>query len=208
LLGLAQAQFAAGSSAAARMTLDRLIAQNPDFKSPEGHLLYARALEGEGNLSKALEEYAAVAAYFAGAEAPLRHALLQAKLGQRAAAKQTLSALLEHAQLAPRHYARHRGMVGGRIRREIAALREFASRGWAWRRYHDSDRKVVQYLCDRQIVQPFRFAAHGTRAHAPCCRVNIRKRLARILTAWARDPDQTSTAARLACCETATLFTR
>lgn len=122
LLGLAQAQFAAGSSAAARMTLDRLITQNPDFKSPEGHLLYARALEGEGNLSKALEEYAAVAAYFAGAEAPLRHALLQAKLGQRAAAKQTLSALLEHAQLAPRHYRQAQEAWLTAARRELAAL--------------------------------------------------------------------------------------
>jgi hypothetical protein len=122
LLGLAQAQFAAGRPAAARETLDRLIANNPDFKSPEGHLLYARALEGEGNLPKALEEYAAVAGYFAGAEAPLRHALLQAKLGQRAEARQTLSALLEHARLAPRHYRQAQEQWLTAARRELAAL--------------------------------------------------------------------------------------
>ncbi len=122
LLGLAQAQFAAGDPAGARSTLDRLIAQNPTFKSPEGHLLYARALEGEGDLPKALEEYAAVAAYFAGAEASLRHALLQAKLGQRTAARQTLSALLEHAQLAPRHYRQAQEPWLAAARRELAAL--------------------------------------------------------------------------------------
>jgi hypothetical protein len=122
LLGLAQAQFAAGHPAAARETLDRLIANNPTFKSPEGHLLYARALEDEGNLAKALEEYAAVAGYFAGAEAPLRHALLQAKLGQHAAARQTLSAILEHARLAPRHYRQAQEQWLTAARRELAAL--------------------------------------------------------------------------------------
>jgi hypothetical protein len=122
LLGLAQAQFAADHPAAARETLDRLIANNPNFRSPEGHLLYARALEGEGNLPKALEEYAAVASYFAGAEAPLRHALLQAKLGHRAAARETLNALLEHARLAPRHYRQAQEQWLTAARRELAAL--------------------------------------------------------------------------------------
>src|ERR1700756_4814673 len=44
MLGLAHAQFAKGDPAAARTTLDELIRQNPDFRSPSGHLLYARAL--------------------------------------------------------------------------------------------------------------------------------------------------------------------
>jgi hypothetical protein len=57
MLGVARAQFGKGDPAAARATLDDLIRLNPDFKSPEGHLLYARALEDEGNLAKALEEY-------------------------------------------------------------------------------------------------------------------------------------------------------
>ncbi len=122
LLGLANAQFATDQPAAARETLDRLILRNPDFKSPEGHLLYARALEGEGNFPKALEEYSAVAGYFAGAEASLRHAQLQIKLGNHAAARQTLSALLEHARFAPRHYrnAQEEWLVAAR--RELAAL--------------------------------------------------------------------------------------
>ncbi len=122
LLGLAQAQYAAGDSAAARTTLDLLIAHNPHFKSPDGHLLYARALEGEGTLDKALEEYAVVARYYAGAEAALRHAQLQAKLGQRSEARETLSALLEHARLAPRHYRQAQETWLAAARRELAAL--------------------------------------------------------------------------------------
>ena len=122
MLGLAQAQFAADRPAEARTTLDALIAHNPAFKSPEGHLLYARALEGEGNLEKALEEYAAVAGYFAGAEAPLRFAQLQNRLGQRDAARRTLAALLEHARLAPRHYQQAQESWLANARRELDAL--------------------------------------------------------------------------------------
>jgi hypothetical protein len=121
LLGLAQAQFMAGDAAAARATLDTLMARNPDFKSPQGHLLYARALEGEGNLPQALAEYAAVAGYYAGAEAALRYAQLQARLGQRAEARQTLTALLEHARLAPRHYRQAQQQWLEAARRELEA---------------------------------------------------------------------------------------
>ena len=122
MLGLAQAQFAAGEPAAARATLDSLIRLNPEFKSPDGHLLYARALEGEGNLDKALAEYAVVAGYYAGAEAALRHAQLQARMGQHAAARDTLAALLEHARLAPRHYRQVQEPWLAAARRELAGL--------------------------------------------------------------------------------------
>src|SRR5262249_40816871 len=44
MLGLAKAQFGKGDAAAARATLDDLIRLNPEFRSPEGHLLYARSL--------------------------------------------------------------------------------------------------------------------------------------------------------------------
>ncbi len=39
MLGVARAQFAKGDAVASRATLDELIRLNPDFKSPEGHLL-------------------------------------------------------------------------------------------------------------------------------------------------------------------------
>jgi hypothetical protein len=104
LLGYAHAQFAADEPAAARRTLDDLIGKNPDFKSPDGHLLYARALEGEGNTAKALEEYAALADYFPGAEAGVRYAKLLRTAGQKSQARQILEGLLERAKYAPDHY--------------------------------------------------------------------------------------------------------
>lgn len=122
LLGLARAQFAGGEAAAARTTLDTLIAHNPGFKSPEGHLLYARALEVEGNHARALEEYAELSKYYAGAEATVRYAQLQARTGRKAEARRTLEGLLDHARLAPRHYQRAQAEWLSSARRELESL--------------------------------------------------------------------------------------
>lgn len=106
LLGYAHARFAANDPAGARGTLDELIAKNPEFKSPDGHLLYARALEGEGNIEKAVTEFAALSGYYPGAEASVRYAKLLKRSGQKALADETLQALLERAKYAPGHYRR------------------------------------------------------------------------------------------------------
>jgi hypothetical protein len=107
LLGLAHAQFAADDPAGTRQTLETLIAENPDFKSSDGHLLYARAVEGTGDTAKALEEYKVLASYYPGAEAPVRYARLLRSQGERAEADEVLKALLDHARVAPAHYQRN-----------------------------------------------------------------------------------------------------
>jgi hypothetical protein len=104
LLGYARAQFDAGDAAGTRKTLDDLIQKNPDFKSADGHLLYARAVEAEGDVEKALSEYATLAEYFPGAEAGVRYARLLIRSNQRPLAQQTLKALLDRARFAPAHY--------------------------------------------------------------------------------------------------------
>jgi hypothetical protein len=106
LLGLAQAQFAKGDATAARSTLDELIRQNPQFRSPAGHLLYARALEAEGNKVKALEEYRIVTASYPGAEAAVRYAQLLQAQGQREESQKVARELLQQARIAPGHYRR------------------------------------------------------------------------------------------------------
>jgi hypothetical protein len=106
LLGYARALFAAGDASDARRTLDELIQKNPDFKSADGHLLYARALESEGDFEKALSEYATLAGYFPGAEAAVRYAKLLKRQGQDAQARQVLQGLLDRAKYAPSHYQR------------------------------------------------------------------------------------------------------
>lgn len=106
MLGLAHAQFGKGEAAAARTTLDELIRHNPDFRSPAGHLLYARALEAEGNVPKALEEYAVLAPSYPGAEASVRYAQLLKAQGRLAEAQKVVRELLEQARIAPSHYRR------------------------------------------------------------------------------------------------------
>jgi hypothetical protein len=104
LLGYARAQFEAGDAPGARKTLDDLIQKNPDFKSADGHLLYARALEAEGDVTKALSEYATLAEYYPGIEAGVRYARLLIRSDQSPLAQQTLKALLDRAKYAPAHF--------------------------------------------------------------------------------------------------------
>ncbi|HEV8019309.1 MAG TPA: tetratricopeptide repeat protein [Steroidobacteraceae bacterium] len=106
MLGLAQAQFGQGDAGAARATLDDLIRLNPDFRSPQGHLLYARALAAEGNVQKALQEYKVLAPSYPGAEAAARYAQLLEAQGERAEAQRVARELLEQARIAPGHYRR------------------------------------------------------------------------------------------------------
>jgi hypothetical protein len=119
LLGLARAQFGQGQFTAARETLDRLIQANPDFKSADGHLLYAQALQEEGSLEKAESEYRTLAGYYPGAEARVRYALLLKKLGKSAEARRELEELLASAELAPKHYRRAQNEWLERARREL-----------------------------------------------------------------------------------------
>jgi len=119
LLGLARAQFANGEHTRARETLDRLIAENPDFKSAEGHLLYARTLEEEGNLEKAAQEYAVLEGSYPGAEARLRYGLLLKRMGKTDEARRVLQELIQSAQLAPRHYRKAQSDWLDRAAREL-----------------------------------------------------------------------------------------
>jgi len=104
MLGIARAQFGKGDAAGARATLDELIRLNPDFKSPEGHLLYARSLETEGNVEKAIEEYRVLATSYPGAEAAVRYAQLLNSQGRGDEARKVARDLLEQARIAPAHY--------------------------------------------------------------------------------------------------------
>src|SRR5918993_277501 len=63
LLLLAKAQFGLQDYVGVLKTLDELKASNPSARSPEGHLLYARAQEELGKLDEAIHEYEALATY-------------------------------------------------------------------------------------------------------------------------------------------------
>ncbi len=119
LLGLARAQFAARDFAGSRATLERLIQHNPDFKSPDGHLLYARALEAQDALDEAEHEYGAVAPGYPGAEARVRYALLLKRRGKLEDARRILKELLDGAKLSPAHYRKAQAEWLDQARREL-----------------------------------------------------------------------------------------
>lgn len=103
MLKLAQAYFFKSDFAHTQATLDALIAKNPDFKSQQGHLLYARSLEGLGEVDKALAEYATLTSYASGHEARCRYALLLKKQGQTEKARQLFQTILDRTEQIPHH---------------------------------------------------------------------------------------------------------
>ena len=71
---LARAHLEAGNAHEARTLLDKLIADMPKLKSPEGHLIYARSVAALGDRARAREEFESLVGYFAGLEARARYA--------------------------------------------------------------------------------------------------------------------------------------
>lgn len=104
LLLQGQAHFLNKEYEATLEALDRLKAENPEFRSPEGHLLYARALEDSGRRQEAIEAYSEVAGYFPGAEARYRLAAALKADGDTESAKAEWESMLNDARLAPAHF--------------------------------------------------------------------------------------------------------
>jgi hypothetical protein len=119
LLGVAQAQFGVQDFAGARHSLEALRQQNPEFKSPDANLLYARVLESLDDLEPAEREYAKAAPGFPGAEARVRYALLLKRRGKLQEARSEFKDLLDGAKLGPAHYRRAQAEWLEQARREL-----------------------------------------------------------------------------------------
>jgi hypothetical protein len=106
LIALARAASAAGDHAQALDALDHLRAANPDFQSPEAHLIYARSLEGLGRDQEAIDELASLVTYATGEEARCRYALLLRRHGREAEAQQIFAEIVARAGRANGRYRR------------------------------------------------------------------------------------------------------
>jgi hypothetical protein len=106
MLGLARALFAAGKAADAQAALEQLRAANPGYHSPEGHLLYARSLEEQGQVDAALSEYKALVAYYPGQEARCRYGMLLQRSGHADEARQLFAEICQLIEYGPRHQRR------------------------------------------------------------------------------------------------------
>jgi hypothetical protein len=120
LLLKARLQFEKEQTAEAIKTLELLQEHNPDFRSAEGHLLYARALETEGQIEDAVREYSAVSGYFPGVEARYRLALCLEVAGKSSASRTELESILNDAKLAPPHFRKSQKTWLDEVKRELA----------------------------------------------------------------------------------------
>jgi hypothetical protein len=104
LLGKARVLYKKSDFINAKEALDTLIAKNPDFKSPEGHLLYAKSLEGIGEIEKALHEYEALNQYYAGPEPKCHYARLLNATGEHEKANVLFKEIVAASKRSGRHY--------------------------------------------------------------------------------------------------------
>jgi hypothetical protein len=120
LLLKARLQFEKDRTEEVVATLESLQENNPDFRSAEGHLLYARALEAQDRIDKAIREYSAVSGYFPGAEARYRLALCLDKAGKSTAARTEFESILNDAKLAPPHFRKSQKTWLDAVKQELA----------------------------------------------------------------------------------------
>lgn len=104
LIGLAQAHFGLAEYAEVLSTLDTLKTTNPGKTSPEGHLLYARALDELGRSDEAIHEYQVLTTYYAGPEPSCRLATLLKSKGRADEARALFEAVLARSKTAGKHY--------------------------------------------------------------------------------------------------------
>jgi len=120
LLLKARLQFEKERTREAMQTLESLQKHNPDFRSAEGHLLYARALEAEDRIDDAIREYSAVSGYFPGVEARYRLAMCLEVAGKSTASRAEMESILNDAKLAPPHFHKSQKTWLDAIKRELA----------------------------------------------------------------------------------------
>ena len=104
MMGLTRALFGLEDYAGVCATLDRLREAWPDFQSPEGHMLYARAHEELGEMDRALTEYEALAGYFPGEEARFRYGMLLLRMGREEEAEAQFQVVVRSAESGSRIY--------------------------------------------------------------------------------------------------------
>ncbi|MEL6447282.1 MAG: tetratricopeptide repeat protein [Pseudomonadota bacterium] len=112
MLELARMQFALDHPEAAINTLDVLRAKNPDYQSPQGHVLYARAKAAAGDIPGAIHEYEALCSYYAGPEPYVRFGDMLREEGDDARARMLYFSVLEESEQAGKLYTeRHKQWV-------------------------------------------------------------------------------------------------
>ncbi len=105
-IALARARYASQDPAGAVEMLEVLARDTPDHRTPDGHLLYAMALEGAGRTGDALREYATLVDHYPGEEVRCRYAALLADTGSGDAARAQYQEVIRRVELQGGVYRR------------------------------------------------------------------------------------------------------
>jgi hypothetical protein len=97
LLGMAKAEFGLNNPEATITVLDKLKAANPYFKSPEGHLLYAHALEKASRIPEAIHEYEALSGNYPTPEPTCRLAQIYKDQGNKTLADELYQSVVKRS---------------------------------------------------------------------------------------------------------------
>ncbi|MBK5142735.1 hypothetical protein I2494_03170 [Budviciaceae bacterium BWR-B9] len=122
LVKLAQAEFDSHDPVSCQKTLERLINANPDYRSQDGHLLYARSLQQTGDLAKAEDEFRVLVEYYTGPEARFRYYQLLLEKGDKSEAKHQLETIAVMARRAKPHYRKMHKEWLTKVNQELKAL--------------------------------------------------------------------------------------
>jgi hypothetical protein len=103
LIGKARSLIGLGRADDAIAALEEVKRRSPDLHSPDGRLLYARALEIAGRNEEALDQYSNLARTYPGPEPSVRQAQLLEKLGRRDQARSIADEVVRSLTRAPAH---------------------------------------------------------------------------------------------------------
>lgn len=104
LLDKAKALFAIDEFNDTKSVLDFLNLHNPQFQSPEAHLLHARTLSSLGDWEQASQEFERLESNFCGLEASYYYLLHLRKLNNQMRAQEVLHNMQRRLHRLPKHY--------------------------------------------------------------------------------------------------------
>jgi hypothetical protein len=104
LKGMAHARLLAGDAKSSEEWFLKLRALDPKAFDTDSELDYARALEEQGKLEAAADQYERVVPRYPGEEARVRLGLLMQKMGNQTRAQTLFREALESVEDAPSHY--------------------------------------------------------------------------------------------------------
>ena len=122
MAGLARARFGQGRFDDAVKQMDDLRECNPDYQSSDGHLLYARALEGAGRPVDADHEYSYLVDYYPGEEARVRYGLLLLQTGDPIKARGMFQEVVARVIRGNKHYYRAQAEWHREAKRQLRLL--------------------------------------------------------------------------------------